>query len=368
MMANQQQPGNALKLDPNMRIQQSIDQHFSWYSPLEQPFHVAGFGWLNEEKRYRRLPVKPDWILPEAVNSLANCTAGGQIRFTTNAVSLAIKVKLSGAANMYHMPATGQCGFDCYIGAPGEQLYYGTTLYDHKQTGYENVIYTNMERESRILTLNFPLYQGVEEVWIGLDPAAQIGPPLAYDSSEKIIFYGTSITQGGCASRPGMAYTNILSRRMNREFLNLGFSGNGKGEPELAHILAEIPDPACLVLDYEANCVSTEKLQTTLPDFIAIYRDKHPLIPILVISRITYAKEKFQAQMMLDKENRKQVQIRTVEQLRERGDANIYFYDGSNLLGEDAYECTVDGIHPTDLGFMRMADGLTPFLKKNLAD
>lgn len=367
-MPNQQQPVNAVQLDANMRIQQSGDNHLNWYSPLEEPFHIAGFGWLHEERLYRRLPAKPDWKLPEAVDQLANCTAGGQIRFETDATSLSVKVKLSGAANMYHMPATGQCGFDCYIGSPGEQLYYGTTVYDHKLTEYEAVIYKDMAQESRIITLNFPLYQGVEEVWIGLDREAQIAPPPTYENSGKIIVYGTSITQGGCAARPGMAYTNILARRINMEFLNLGFSGNGKGEPELAHILSEIPDPACLILDYEANCVSTELLQITLPEFISIYRDKHPLTPILVISRITHAKDKFQAQMAQDRADRKQIQIRTVEQARELGDANLYFCDGSKLLGEDAHECTVDGSHPTDLGFLRMADGLTPVLQKILAD
>ncbi|MDQ0888360.1 hypothetical protein QFZ81_003448 [Paenibacillus sp. V4I9] len=367
-MQNQQQPVNAVQLDANMRIQQSGDNHFNWYSPLEKPFHIAGFGWLYEEKLYRRLPTKPDWKLSEAVDQLANCTAGGQIRFETYATSLSVKVKLTGTANMYHMTATGQCGFDCYIGGPGEQLYYGTTVYDHTLSEYEAVFFKDMARESRIITLNFPLYQGVEEVWIGLDREAQIAPPPAYENSGKIIVYGTSITQGGCAARPGMAYTNILSRRINREFLNLGFSGNGKGEPELAQILSNISDPACLILDYEANCVSTELLQRTLPEFIQIYRDKHPLTPILVISSITYAKEKFHDQMAQDRANRKQVQLRTVEQRRELGDANIYFYDGSNLLGEDAHECTVDGVHPTDLGFLRMANGLTPVLQKILTN
>jgi hypothetical protein len=367
-MPNEQQPINAVRLDANMRIQQSGDKDVNWYSPLEKPFHIAGFGWLLEERLYRRLPAQPDWKLPEAVDQLANCTAGGQIRFETNAASLTVKVKLSGNANMYHMTATGQCGFDCYMGGPGEQLYYGTTVYDHTQAEYEAVIFKDMARESRIITLNFPLYQGVEEVWIGLEREAQIAPPPAYDNSGKIIVYGTSITQGGCAARPGMAYTNIMSRRINREFLNLGFSGNGKGEPELAHILSDIPDPACLILDYEANCVSTELLQVTLPEFISIYRNKHPLTPILVISRIIYAKDKFHDQMAQDRVERKQFQLRTVEQRRELGDANVYFYDGSQLLGEDAHECTVDGVHPTDLGFLRMANGLAPVLQKILSD
>ncbi|MGO4272447.1 SGNH/GDSL hydrolase N-terminal domain-containing protein, partial [Paenibacillus sp. TAF58] len=102
-MPNQQQPVNAVQLDENMRIQQSVDNHVRWYSPLEKPFHIAGFAWMHGEKLYRRLPVKPEWKLPDAVDQLANCTAGGQIRFETNATFLSIKVKLKGTANMYHM-------------------------------------------------------------------------------------------------------------------------------------------------------------------------------------------------------------------------------------------------------------------------
>jgi lysophospholipase L1-like esterase len=356
---------NAVQLDANMQIESS-ENNLHWYSPLEIPFQVAGFGWLEEERRYRRLPAEPAWELPLAVDRLANCTTGGQIRFTTDSASLSVKVKLTGAADMYHMPATGQCGFDCYIGVPGEQVYYGTTKYDQQLTDYESVLFTDMSREHRVITLNFPLYQGIDEVWIGLDPEAQITQPPAYDSNNKILVYGTSITQGACASRPGMSYTNILSRRFNLEFLNLGFSGNGKGEPELALLLAEIQDPACLILDYEANCVSTELLQQTLPNFIAIYRETHPLTPILVISRVTHAREHFEAQMAKDRADRKQISRQAVEERRARNDANIYFCDGSLLLGENAQECTVDGSHPTDLGFLRMADGLTPILQQIL--
>lgn len=365
-MSKEQQPVNAVQLDENMRIREARSQQLAWYSPLEHPFHIAGFGWLREEGRYRRLPVKPKWEIPDPVDRLADCTAGGQIRFATNAVSLSVKVKLTGAANMYHMPATGQCGMDCYIGGPGQQLYYGTAVYDHRLTEYESVIFSDTNEEHRTITLNLPLYQGVEEVWIGLNEGAQVDAPPAYDSSKKIIVYGTSITQGGCASRPGMCYTNILSRRINMEFLNFGFSGNGKGEPELARILAQIEDPACLILDYEANCVSTELLQQTLPDFISIYREKHPSVPILVISRITHAKEKFDASMAQARAERKQIQSQTVEKRRSMNDALVYFCDGSELLGDDAHECTVDGSHPTDLGFLRMADGLTPVLQRIL--
>ncbi|MFC4968672.1 SGNH/GDSL hydrolase family protein [Paenibacillus sp. GCM10023248] len=358
---------NAAQLDANMHIT-SGTRALQWHSPLEQPFQVAGFGWLQAEGRYRRLPAQPAWPLPAAVDQLADCTSGGQIRFVTDSPALSLRVKLRGAADMYHMAATGQCGFDCYIGGPGEQVFYGTTRYDHRQSEYESLLFDDLARENRIITLNFPLYQAVEEVWIGLMPGAGIAEPPPYESERKVIIYGTSITQGACASRPGMAYTNILSRRFNLEFLNLGFSGNGKGEPELAHIIAELHEPACLILDYEANCVSTELLQQTLPAFIDIYRAKHPVTPILVISRITHARERFEAAMRQDRADRRRVSMQTVEQRRENGDAYIDFCDGSALLGEDAQDCTVDGSHPTDLGFARMADGLTPVMQRILAE
>jgi lysophospholipase L1-like esterase len=216
----------------------------------------------------------------------------------------------------------------------------------------------------RNIVLNLPLYQGVEEISVGLDEHAAVLAPPGYVSGKKVVVYGTSITQGGCASRPGMAYTNILSRRIPLEFINLGFSGSGKGEPEVAEIVSQINDPACLVVDYEGNCVSTELFRETLPEFIRIYRAAHPLTPILVVSRIRYAREDVTPHLYEMRMERKRFEQALVNELREKGDLNLYFFDGSHSLGgEDYYECTVDGSHPNDLGFLRMADALEPVLK-----
>src|SRR5690606_269350 len=100
----------------------------------------------------------------------------------------------------------------------------------------------------------------------------------------RLVVYGTSITQGGCASRPGMAYPSILARRLGIETLNLGFSGNGRGEPEVAHILAQLENVSCFILDYESNVPVAEDLRTTLTAFIPILRERHPDVPIIVIS------------------------------------------------------------------------------------
>jgi len=354
------------KYDSKMAPNKKFDGAIQWHSPLEKPFQVCGLAWFEQERKYRRLPTIPSKPIPPAVDHMADHTAGGQIRFQSDSSSLSVRVKLKDKADMNHMPATGQCGIDCYIGEPDQLLplqYVNTTKYDHTLPEYECALFKNWEPKMRNIILNLPLYQGVQEIWIGLDEEAVVISPPDYVSNKKVIVYGTSITQGGCASRPGMVYTNILSRRIPLEFINLGFSGNGKGEPEVAEIISEINDPACLMVDYEGNCVSTELFRKTLPEFIRIYREVHPTTPILVISRIRYAREDINPRLYEMRTERKEFEQALVNELREQGDLNIYFFDGSKSLGEDYFECTVDGSHPTDLGFLRMANAFEPVLK-----
>lgn len=355
-------------LDKNMKVNTLNVGDFTWYDPKKLPFRISGLPWFSEEKLYRRLPKQPTYEIPNLVDLLANCTAGAQIGFRTDATKLAIKVKLFGKADMNHMPATGQCGFDCYIGEPTKQKFYRVTNYDRTQQEYEITFFERADRELLNITLNFPLYQGVEKVLIGIDVAGRIMAPPPYESNKKVIFYGTSITQGGCASRPGMTYTNILSRRFNLEFINLGFSGNGKGEPNMASLIAEIKDPACLVLDYEPNCVSTEHYKETLPQFIKIYRQTHPEVPILVVSKFPYALEALDRSLLEQRLERLTFQKSLIKRLKEEGDQLLYFHEGTEILGEYADECTVDGIHPNDLGFMRITDSLEGTLKGILTE
>lgn len=335
-----------------------------WLSPLAPPFRVAGFPWLGEEGVYRRLPLRPRVELPPAVHRLANCTAGGQVRFRTDASRLLIKVRLSGGASMYHMPATGQCGFDCYIGEPGRQQYVSTAQFQAKQKEYISQLYRWPGKREYTVTLNFPLYQGVEELWIGVDQHAAVSEPPSYKSDKSIIVYGTSVTQGGCASRPGMAYTNLLSRMIPMEFVNLGFSGSGKGEPELAELAADIANPALYILDYEGNTGPVENIAKSLPVFLRILRERHPLVPILVVSRVRNGGDALHEGRAELHERRRQVQRENVELRRAEGDRHLHFLDGHTLIGlEDANECTVDGTHPTDLGFMLMARSLAPVVR-----
>ena len=337
-----------------------------WHSPKAPPFHLAGFAWFERDRVYRRMPVHPPYPLSDGVEALANNTAGGQLRFQTDSTRLALPVTLAGPADMDHMPASGQCAFDCYLGAPLNQRYLSTGRYDHHQTSYETRLYELAGHASRCVTLNFPLYMGVDDLLVGLDEAADVLAPPPYDSDGRIIVYGTSITQGGCAARAGMCFTNILSRRINREFINLGFSGSGRGEPEVARTIATIERPALFVLDYEGNSGGIEPLRKTFPEFIRILRDAHPDTPILAISRTRFANEHVDPNAQGERLERRDFQRKTIDDLRASGDANVHFLDGSDLLGDRFDECTVDGVHPTDLGFMRMADAIEPVIRRIL--
>ena len=360
------------KFDRNMAVKEADENGLVWFSPGEAPFNLAGFNWYDREGVYRRLPVKPTFAVPEAVDGLAWCTAGGQVRFRTDSGRISLKVTLRDAGAMDHMAQTGMSGFDLYVGEPGRETFYSVTRFATGATAFCCELFQCPDRKLRTFTLNFPLYKGVNEVMIGLQEGAAIERPPAYRMDRPIVVYGTSITQGGCASRPGSCYTNILGRRLNIPFINLGFSGSGCGEADVARMIALIETPAMLVLDYEGNCISPENLAKTLPEFISIYRAAHPAVPILVISKIRFGQE------ALDRKQHDPWPVETVrlrcrllqqglvKKLRRAGDRNIHFLDGAKLLGTDYWEGTVDGVHPTDLGFMRMAEGIEPVLRKLL--
>lgn len=355
---------NALKLDKNMTVETVDENGLIWLNPDQPPFKLIGFYWFEQDKVYRRFPVNPDPVLPEAVDALSNCTAGGQIKFKTDSKRIAVKVKLPSPPAMDHMPDTGSSGFDIYAGQPGRQTFCGVIRLVPRSADYthEFVFPENIMRE---VTLNFPLYNGVEKLSVGLDADAAIAAPAPFANDSPIVVYGTSIAQGGCASRPSMCYSNILSRKLNRPFINLGFSGNGKGEPEVAEHISRIKNPAMFILDYEAN-VSPERMAETLSGFIHILRKKHPVTPILVVSKVAYAREVFDEEPRKQREISKKIEHDNVEKLRADGDQNIHFIDAESFQGEDFWECTVDGVHPTDLGFYRMAENLLPEIEKRL--
>ena len=346
----------AQKLDPNMSLKKADADGIVWFDPMEEPFGLVGFEWIKQDSVYRRLPVHPDWEIREAVTQLANHTAGGQIRFKTNSKKIMIKVKLRERSGMYHMPATGQSGFDLYLDEKGTQRYIRTTRFPHDSIWYQVELFNSDENQAGTFTINFPLYNGVNFLQIGLEEGASLEAPDPFNNPGKFVIYGTSITQGGCVCRPGMAYSNILSRKLGVQFVNLGFSGNGRGEPALAHLINQISGTSFIILDYEAN--ANETIMNTLGSFVDILREKYPDISILIMSKIRYASAVVGSSAYKLLMDNRDFQKNLVAERKEAGDMHIYFLDGSEVLGDDYDECTVDGAHPSDLGSLRIADAL----------
>jgi lysophospholipase L1-like esterase len=357
---------DATILDENMHISTIGDRSYRWLDPLNcEAIQILGFNWIETDKIYRRMPICKPGYLPEAVDSLALCCSGGQLKFRTNSTSLAIEAEFAHAPTMDHMPPTGQNGFDCYIGDCGSMQYATTARFDNKCSAYCVPFFTDIAQTERLFTINFPLYNGeLKKLRIGIDPEATLSAPPTRPE-HKIVVYGTSITQGGCASRPGMSFTNILSRMLNAEFINLGFSGNGRGEPPVIETLGSIDDMKLLIIDYEAN--TNSKIFDNLPAMVKQLRKQQPQLPLLIISRVGYGQENIRPQSRIDAGLRRDFQRDFVKQQQADGDNNIAFFDGTTFFaGKDPGEFAVDGCHLTDYGFMVMAEKLCPVIAKYL--
>jgi len=360
---------NIEKLDQYMALKPVNEDGLTYYSPFEKPFRLAGSLFQAQHGTiFRRIPAEPE-INPR-VSELANYTAGFQVQFKSTSCRVSIKVKLRHGEIMQHMPQTGSSSFDLYVGGPGAWRAVRSAAFPLHAKEFSAELYNRPEKNWREYLLNFPLYNGVEELWIGLEENSGLEAPSEF-SGRDLVIYGTSITQGGCASRPGMAWSNILSRRLNRQIFNFGFSGNGRGEVQMAEFIAQVQNPGAFVLDYEANA-QYEGIKNTLEDFIAVLRKHHPQVPITVISRAPDGNlmAAFGANDDLDKTHPEsaescEFQLALVNRLRAAGDRNIYFIDGRKLLGLDWDECLVDGCHFTDLGFYRMAENLSKYLVFN---
>ncbi len=347
-------PASSLKAKEELALKKPDKDGIVWFDAQEEPFGLVGFEWIKQDSVYIRLPVNPKMEIRTGIRELANMTAGGQIRFKTDSRRVLVKVELMNKSGMYHMPATGQSGFDIYMEDEGIQRFLATSRFPHDTIAYQAELYNTDESRLRTFTLNFPLYNGVNSLKIGLDYKSGIQAPPPFSFPGKVVIYGTSITQGGCVSRPGMVYSNIISRKLDAQFVNLGFSGNGRGELALAHLINQISDVGFIILDYEGNANKT--IVNSLDPFVGILRKEQPDTPIIIMSKIRYASEIEGSEAYELLMSNRDFQKKLVNEKKAQGDNNIYFLDGSKVLGNDYYECTVDGGHISDLGSKRIAD------------
>ncbi len=354
-------PSAIEKLDPNFAAKDTSGE-WLWYDA--QKLTVEGKGWTDTDRFYDRLPARAKGTVPDPVWSLSRHSAGICVRFSTDAEKISARWKvLNDSLGMPHMPATGVSGLDLYVNDNGVWRWIGNGRPSGQST--QAVLAGGIPAGTHEYMVYLPLYNGTESLEIGVAPTATLSkaPARSADKAKPIIFYGTSITQGGCASRPGMAHTAILGRRLDQPVINLGFSGNGKLDAELGKLIAEV-DAAAYVLDCAPNMPPEMVTERTEP-FVTALRAARPDTPIVLVENIAYQAGTFLPGPRAAYTDKNKALRAAYERLTEKGVTGLSYVPGDTLLGSDG-EATVDGTHPTDLGFQRMADAFEPVLRKAL--
>lgn len=309
------------------------------------------YGVFYDEKRNRFMRMDGDVAdrVSEGVSWLSKQTSGGRIRFSTDSSTIGISVTYSSLDQMPHMPLTGSCGF-ALLEKVGK-TYKTISMFrpNHtEESGYTGEVAVKQEGKHEYV-LYFPLYNNVTSLRIYLDKTAKLYAPEKYRDVKPILYYGASIDQGGCASRPDCSYPAILSKWNNIDFINLGFSGNAKGETLMAEYLTGIDCSMCFMA-YDGNAPTVEFLENTHFAFYQTYRKVKKDVPVVFMSVPCFDNKRNAAE-------RREVLRRSYHRAKELGDNNVYFIDGETLFGEkDREMCTVEGIHPNDLGFYRIAE------------
>lgn len=334
-----------------------------WHDGAEFPI----FGKATDQTltRYDRLPASYEKISRKPVWDLGRNTAGLYIRFRSNSPYIKVAWTSLTGRSMNHMAATGVRGVDLYW-LNGDTWQFVRTGRPAKDKYTESTVISNMEPEEREWMLYLSLYDGVSDIKIGVDSESFIESPKVNSpaAGNPIVFYGSSIMQGGCVSRPGALATSIISRELNREVINLGFSGNALLDMEIAELMAKVESPSLFVLDYVPNS-KAERIKEAGEEFFYIIRKAHPNVPVIFVERPVYPHSILDQKTAADTEARNSAQKELYQKLRKAGQKKLYYLGSEKILGDDR-EGTVDGVHSTDLGAIRYVEAILPIIKKAL--
>jgi len=330
------------------------EDNIVWHNAAD--LTIEGRGWNDTEPFYYRFPRKAKGVVRDEVWALASNCAGMVVRFATDASELKVRWTLtSSSLAMNHFAATGVSGVDLYVNYRGHWRWVAIGRPSAQEN--ESTLVSNLTPEKREFMLYLPLYNGLKVLDLGIPKDAKIeGLPVR--TTKPVVFYGTSITHGGCASRAGMAYPAIIGRKLDIPHINLGFSGNGKCEHEVADLLAEL-DPSVYVIDPLPN-MAEDTVDGNIRYLLKTLRAAHPNTPVILVESVVYQ----YAFIHGGARNPKNVILEKVykDSAKDWG-GKLYYIKADKLLGSDG-EATVDGVHPTDLGFVRMAGVISPVIEK----
>ena len=312
-----------------------------------------------KENKYDRLPASYKDIVREPVWNLSKNSAGLSIRFLSNSSVISVKWELINNFSMDHMPDTGIKGVDLYFKNNNTWQYLNTG----RPTGFKNEykLIENMNNELKEFKIFLPLYDGLKSIEIGIENSSFIKRPEK-NNKEPIIFYGTSITQGACASRPGMAHTNIISRKLDRNVINYGFDGNGRMEYPITKLLSEL-NPSFYVIECMPNMYPPNLVSSNTIPLVDTIRERQPGTPIVLVDLFSSPLINLDRNMKNGTEEMNNALRAEYEKMIDNGYENIFYLETKSALGQD-YEGTVDAIHFTDLGFTRYSNFLIKKFKE----
>ncbi len=357
---------NIGKIDKNLAFSEALTKRFpdiALYDARDCAAEISGLYHKGEGGVFCRLPEKILPPLSDGIKQLAYHTAGGKVRFRTDSPYVAVKVELRSGFYMRHMPLSGSSGCDIYEGR-GESSRFvkmasPNTVLDLVYEDGDRLL-PNEDGQLRDITVTLPLYNGINAIYIGIKSGCDLVAPTPYKNG-RVVFYGSSITQGGCACRSGNSYDGYLSRWLDIDNFNLGFSGSARGEESVAEYIASLK-PDAFVYDYDHNAPDAEWLANTHGRFFDIFRKGCPDVPVIFMSRPL-----IHFDTKVDGEARREIIRETYNRAVVAGDRNVYFIDGNAMFPADMREyCTVDKSHPNDLGFMYMAKAVEAPLKTML--
>ncbi len=335
------------------------------YSIFDKEIKVFGIAGFDENKRLEKFPEQLRKKLTEFhlqfgstdIDHIATRTTGARAAFVTNSENVKIEMKLKTLAHDVGMSRFSCSSAAVYSGNRKNPVFRGLAV-----PGFDDMtgdISFRKENKAEEIMIFFPRNEIVEDIIITLDDGAEISPAEDYTYSKPVIFFGSSITEGGHASLVTNAYTALLSRRLDFEYYNFGLSGSCLGQTEIAEYICSL-DPSVLVYDYDHNAFSAEYLLKTHERFFNVIRERKPYLPVVFMSTPNY-------DYMPEADERRRIIKSTYLNALNSGDDNVYFIDGKDLFGTVEREfCTTDTTHPNDLGFHRMADAIEPVMKEIL--
>lgn len=359
-------------IDKNFDTTFFAPNDIEWLSVADFPSMVYGVEYCKEEKIYRRLPKNVADSVSAGVSLLSKHTAGGRIRFVTDSPYVAVRLEEPFDLPMSHMTIVGTYGVSMFV----EGMFSGIIMPSYEQirnadpavngTGtiiFDGIRYPYKTEGLYQTEIYLPLYSAVNEIFIGVKKGSTFEPAVAYKHKKPVLFYGSSITQGGCASKPGDDYIGRISRMLDTDFVNFGFSGNAKAEKVIAEYIAK-QDPSVFVLDYDHNAPDADYLKKTHFALYKTIRAAHPATPIVMMTMPTIEGYELRD---FNKQRRTEI-IKSYEKAKNNDDKNVYFVDCYGCFGKlKNGECgTVDDCHPDSLGFLRMAERVYPILNKLL--